>query len=336
MKRISKVSLLAAVLLLGACSHYSDELASLDQSMKVRPAAVPQDIAPAAGNTVISTGPLNEYLARDYYDLAKQENDKAFDYKAAKEYTQKAVMASKGTIVPPAKISSYDVPATIVPELTGAREQLISVLKDNIVPQNPEALAKAQTSFDCWVERAEEASDETHYADCKASFEQAMASMMTPAAGEASTVYEIAFLQTSAVPDEAAEKRIAYIAEYLSAPQNTPLTVALSAPADQKGAARINAVKNSLIGKGIAPDRILVTAQATPTAQPGNVQAMIVGTTIGAEETTTNFVPTTPAQLAPSAGLVYPETQAPAPQPQVKAAPVKKAQKTPPSYATND
>lgn len=343
MKRISNVSLLAAVLVVGACSHYSDDLASLDKSMKAKPAvmaAAPQDIAPAAGNTIISTGPLNEYLARDYYDLAKYENDKAFDYKAAKEYTQRAMLASKGTIVQPAKIASYDVPENLVPELTTAREQLVSVLKDNIVPQNPETLAKAQSSFDCWVERAEEASDETHYAGCKGEFEQAMASMTTPAAGQTSTVYDIGFLQTSAVPDEAAEKRITYIADYLNAPQNTSLTVALSAAADQTGAARLNAVKNALIGKGIAPDRILVTGQQQgaiqQAAQLGNVQAVIVGTPVGAENMTTNFVPTTPADLAPSAGIVYEPT--PAPQAPKVTAPVKKVQKpkTQESFSTND
>ncbi len=321
MKTVSKASMFAFALLLGACSHYSEDLSSLDGAMKtnttVAYAASPQDIAPAAGGP--ATGSLNTFLARDYYELARFENDKAFDYKAASQYTDKAMMASKGQLTPPSKISSFDLPTERVGELTQARANLIAALKTQNTPENGANLAKAQSSFDCWIERAEEAEDDAHFAECKGQFEQSMASLTAPAAGDANaaTVYQLGFLETSAVPDEATNKRIEYIAQTLQAPENTPLGIALSAPAGEIGNARINTVRNALIAKGVPETRItLTTPEAVPATVPptetvnGGVQATIIGSTVSSTTTTTQtyvpvtpqVVPTTQPAVAPSAG----------------------------------
>lgn len=176
-----------AILLLGACSHYSEELSSLDSDMKAAPqtfaynaAATPQDIAPAAGNSGES---FTQYLARDYYELAKYENDKAFDYKAAKLFTQKAMDAAKGTVPAPTTVSSYDIPDNLKPSLDAAQRDLTTALKDRNTPENAAALANAQTQYECWLDRAEEATDANHYAGCQSAFEGAMAALTMPAAG---------------------------------------------------------------------------------------------------------------------------------------------------------
>lgn len=315
MMRFSKILLVTAILALGACSHYSDDLSSLDGSMKANPNALaynttlaPQNIAPAAGGSAMTGGAINTFLARDYYELARYENDKAYDYKAAKQFTQKAMTAQKGQITVPSKISSFDLPAERVQELTKARTDLIAALKTQNTPENAPALAKAQSSFDCWVERAEEADEETHFAECKGQFEQSMASLMMPAAGDAlaPTVYEIGFMQTSAVPDEASKKRIDYLAGYLQQPENAPLKIALSAPADEVGKARIMAVQNAIVSKGVAAERVTITvpeaiAAAGVQAVSTGVQAVIVGSTqASTTTTTTTYVPVTPTNVAPA------------------------------------
>jgi hypothetical protein len=323
MMRFSKILLVTATLALGACSHYSDDLSSLDGSMKANPNALaynstvaPQNIAPAAGGPA---GSINTFLARDYYELARYENDKAYDYKAAKQFTQKAMNAQKGTFTAPSKISSFDVPSNRVPELTQARADLVAALKTQNTPENGPSLAKAQSSFDCWLERAEEADEDTHYAECKGQFEQSMASLMMPAAGDvvAPTVYNIGFLQTSAVPDEAAKKTREYIAGYLQQPENAPLKVALSAPVDEVGKARIAAVLKAITDKGVTPDRVSITvpevvASTGVQAVNDTVQVMILGSSASSTTTTTTtYVPVTPTPVAPTAPA--PVMPAPAP-----------------------
>ncbi|PZQ44562.1 MAG: hypothetical protein DI551_09910 [Micavibrio aeruginosavorus] len=306
MKAVSfvKLSISTLVLALAGCSHYSDELSALDREMKTPPAAVmayntaaPQDIAPAAGGAPSMT--LNQYLTHDYYDMARYENDKAYDYKASRAFTTKAVMASKGKTPMPSKISEYDVSDALVPELTTARNELIAALKTKNIPENAAALAKAQTRYDCWLDRAEEAVEETHYASCKSEFEAAMASLTTPASGD--TVFQIGFMQTSAVPDEAAQKRLEYIAQLLTAPQNAPMKVGLSAPAGEIGLSRLKAVQMMLVNKGIAAERVVMIApEAMQASAPvsenigGTVQAVLIGVPENAAQTTTTFVPVTP------------------------------------------
>lgn len=319
MKRMSKLLMVLSVLALGACEHYSDDLASLDGSMKTNQTTLayasaapvsPQDIAPAAGGPAATGGSINTFLAREYYDLARYENDKAYDYKAAKQYTKKAVSAQKGQFTGPSKISAFDIPSQHVGELTQARSDLIAALKTQNTPENGPALAKAQSSFDCWLERAEEADEDTHFAECKTQFEQSMAMLIMPAAGEAdaSTVFQIGFLQTSAVPDDASKNRIEYIANYLLKPENAPLKVALSAPADEVGTARIAAVQNAFAAKGVTPDRItIVPSEAIPATVPptqavnDGVKVVFIGSTqVTTTTTTTKFVPVTPGQIDPA------------------------------------
>lgn len=327
MTRFSKFFLVMTAVSLGACSHYSDDLSSLDNSMKANPTALaynatatsPQDIQPAAGGAASTGGSINTFLARDYYNLARYENDKAFDYKAAKQFTQKAVKAQKGEMIVPSKISAFDIPEERVGELTQARTGLISALKEQNTPENAATLAKAQSSFDCWLERAEEADEDTHFAECKTQFEQSMAMLIAPAAGDAaaSTVYQIGFMQTSAIPDEAAQKRIEYIAQILQAPENAPLKVALSAPADETGKARIAAVQNAIVSKGVTADRIVITVpEAVPATVPptqavnDGVQAIIIGSTqVQSTTTTSTFVPVTPTQVAPTMPAPAPVTR---------------------------
>ncbi len=208
MMRELKFCAWASVILLGACTHYSEDLSSLEADM-AKPVAVaaattteitsPQEIAPAAGNmmmpaptpapmpavTAMATpDALPQYLAREYYAMAKYENDKAYDYKAAKEFTQKAMASAKGKKVEPSKISAFDLNAQRARELNAARAELMAALAEQNTPENAQSLAKAQARYECWIERAEEAANDDHYASCKSEFEAAMATLTMPAAGE--------------------------------------------------------------------------------------------------------------------------------------------------------
>lgn len=208
MMRELKFCAWASVILLGACTHYSEDLSSLDADM-AKPVSVastsmsattsPQEIAPAAGNmmmpaptpapvsavTAMATpDALPQYLAREYYAMAKYENDKAYDYKAAKDFTQKAMASAKGKTIEPSKLSAFDLNAQRARELNAARTELMTALAEQNTPDNAQSLAKAQARYECWIERAEEAANDDHYASCKSEFEAAMATLTMPAAGE--------------------------------------------------------------------------------------------------------------------------------------------------------
>ena len=305
MKKINAVSV-AALLVLGACSHYSDDLASMDgkYSKPVQTAAYgtnPQDIAPAAG--MASNQTLNQTLASEYYTMARYENDTAYDYKAAKSFTQKARMAAEGKLVVPSKVSAYDVPEDKQGELNQARGELITALKTQNTPENASALGTAQARFECWLERSEEASDETHYQSCKSDFQSAMAQLIAPAAGTpaATTAYEIGFSGGSAVLDEGSKKTVSYLSNFLNSVSNETYNVNVTgftagpagAPEQAIANARVIAVRDALAQNGVAASRLnpLISVGA-PETLADKVQVLLVPTQAHDNvQTKTEYVP---------------------------------------------
>lgn len=314
--KIVSICSFTALLLMAGCSHYSDDLASLDGKMPTTEMAAlaPQDVAPAAGAGAGAGGiSLTDALAREYYDMAKFENDQAFDYKAAKIYTHKAMQAAEGKNGGPFKISAFDVTAEQAAELTPARAELIAALKNKDMLGDQAALAKAQTSFDCWVERAEEAADENHYAECKNAFEQSMAVLAMPAAGvagdetahsyEVLNAYNIVFAANSASLDDASKASIDQVAGILNAQGNAAYTANLTAFtnatsgefAKQLAAARAASLRSALAERGVDLSRVIDGGVATATQDGSVAQAQIVlNAPVAASantETTTEYVP---------------------------------------------
>jgi outer membrane protein OmpA-like peptidoglycan-associated protein len=322
MKSVSFLAL-SSVLLIAGCSHYSKDLSSLDQDMKApatQTAMVvsPQDIAPAAG-TGMDSESFRKHLAREYYDMARFENDKAYDYKASKNFTSKAVAANKGQTPVPSKISSYDIPSDRVAELTAARKQLVEALKTQNFPENASTLARAQCRYECWLERAEEAPDESHYAACKEEFEQSMAALTMPAAGNAPTVYDIAFGSGSAIIDPASSNTVELIAVFLKNPDNAAYTANVTGFGDAAATSRVNAVRDALISKGVPAEKLnpLLSPAVSPETAD-KVQVALIAPPAGVDtpyvSTTTKYVPVTPT-VVPADGSIPVPMPAPTPAP---------------------
>lgn len=304
MTRYFKSFTLTAALLLGACGHYSEDLASLDQqylkteTVVVADAAALQNIAPAAGGEYVvatNTQALTQNLARNYYELAKHENNTAFDYRAAKIFTDKALSASKGAAVAPSRVETFDVPQDKVAELNEARNDLVSALKNGMMGGYEQQLAQAQTNFDCWLERAEESSKEEHYAACKEGYQQAMVQLVIPAAGEhtigaapantilptnvasATNMYEIAFAGVGDdLVDETAARIIAQAAQFMKTPEGAGYTAIITGyTADGAERTRIVAtsralrVREMLMSNGI--DSAFIRPQIAPVQQPADI-----------------------------------------------------------------
>lgn len=297
MKSVKFSALLSVVLALGACSHYSEELSSLDGEMSkpanttiAMKAPAPQDIAPAAGGmpigyqaAVAAPVAFPQVLAREYYALAKYENDKAYDYKASKIFTQKALMASQGKTVTPSAIKSFDLTPSRAAELATARAELADALKYQNTPDNAEGLAKAQTRFECWIDRAEEAANDDHYASCKQEFEAAMASLVTPAAGTPDMM-DIMFEPGTAQVNAQSAATLDGIAQFMMNPSNAGYNLSMMGVMVQTEPTtltsdRLKSLQDALVMKGVAQTRIQagfspqVLAQGAPA---GIVRVMMV------------------------------------------------------------
>ena len=292
----------AAILLLGACSHYSEDLASLESKMSASPAvmaAAPQDIAPAAG-AMSATAIYKDTLAREFYTMAKSEQEDAYDYKAAKRYTEKVMKAKEGKAVLPSKLSAFDIPAERRAPLEQARADLMAALETKNTAENAQNLAIAQCRYECWLERAEEALDETHYAQCRNDFETAMAQLIAPAAGvygAPAENFDLRFAANSAVMDEASQKLLAHVANVMNAPENAGRTAMISGYmggiqgeyANTIAAARINAVKTALIERGVNAARL--NPAISPDAGEAKVQVILSAPAAAA------ILPATPASM---------------------------------------
>lgn len=165
MKKISILSIACAIFALGACDHYSQRLAALDTS--------PEDVAnisPAAGGDIT----FSQYLANEYYILAKYENDNMYDYQTAKYYTEKAESLNAGKMVAPASLNDFYIGDKDTRSLSAARKDLIYALTHYNVPENRYPLAVAQSRYDCWVEQT---ADYDTQSVCKKQFEDAMYSL---------------------------------------------------------------------------------------------------------------------------------------------------------------
>lgn len=165
MKKIPILSIVCALFALNACDHYSERLAALDISSEDV-----ANISPASGGDIT----FRQYLANEYYTLARFENDNMYDYQAAKYYTEKAESLTAGKMVSPASLNDFYIGDKDTTSLSAARSDLIYALKHYNIPENRYPLAIAQSRYDCWVEQT---ADYDAQSVCKKQFEDAMYSL---------------------------------------------------------------------------------------------------------------------------------------------------------------
>lgn len=176
MNKYSILTISCTVFMLSSCDHYSTQLAALDS-----PEYYTQDvsqISPAAGGGMVETT-FSGYLKLEYAQLARHEQDQ-YDYRAAKYYTKKAVALSQGTMVSPAALNDFEISPENTKELTSARQDLILALKTYNISENRQALAVAQSRYDCWLEQQEEGHKGYEIISCKTDFKHSMVSLTPP------------------------------------------------------------------------------------------------------------------------------------------------------------
>lgn len=214
--------------------------------------------------------PLQIALAREYLAFSDAEATQ-YDWVDSYYFADKGLKSAYGNTTLPENPTDWDISVDVLPELTGARQELMGILEDAAqVDKKPETAARAQYFYDCWVEQAEESWQEEDVNFCKEGFRSAIADLNSDApAGEVSakdirtTAYMVFFnLDEWALTAEGhrvLEKVIADLSEY------PDTKILLHGHADTSGSddynlsiseRRAKAVQRKLMDGGVKEDDI--------------------------------------------------------------------------------
>jgi outer membrane protein OmpA-like peptidoglycan-associated protein len=134
------------------------------------------DLSMAEGSTP-SGSAFNNDLRLEYITIAKRELDEG-DRANSRHFSEKASMAAAGKAVGPDDFSTQHVLPEYESELRSARSRLLTALGGPGAAARPDLAAKAQASFDCWMEEsAEPWWQPADRAFCQNNFETAMAGL---------------------------------------------------------------------------------------------------------------------------------------------------------------
>lgn len=112
-------------------------------------------------------------LYNDYITLSKGEYGEG-DYTDSDKFAEKAMMAASGEMVGPYDPRNWKIPANRQAVMNGAHGRLVDALAGGAKDKATVQLARAQTSFDCWVQEQEENFQPDHIAACRDAFIAAM------------------------------------------------------------------------------------------------------------------------------------------------------------------
>ena len=246
-------------------------------------AACASDIQRA--RTAEGTGsPFTRALTQEYKDFSTFEADEMYDWPNARHFARKSLLAAQGETVQPEDLGNWSLPADHLDELTAARAKLVGLLDAGARDRVPEAAARAQVRYDCWVEQQEENHQPDHIAACRDQFFESLAQVeaAAPAAAAPAAIQPETYVvyfdwNKFNIKPEAAQVLDKVIA---AAKASGTASISDTGYADRSGTEdynlklslkRADAVRDYLIKGGIAADRITVSGRgeadpAVPTA----------------------------------------------------------------------
>ncbi len=222
-----------------------------------------------ASATMPAGSDFNKNLHSGYMELATAERQE-YDWRDSSYFSSKALAAAKGETVLPDSLGSRKLPKESVAELSGAHAQLTAALQGGAAVRAPADAARAQVSFDCWMQEQEENHQPSDWAACRDVFNQAMARLK----GAPQDRYVIFFDFDSMKIDSQAEQLIMAAA---TAAKLTGGKLLVSGHADRAGdesynmalsQRRVQAVRDMLMSAGIKLESISTT-------QYGETQPML-------------------------------------------------------------
>ncbi len=210
-------------------------------------------------------------LYAEYLRYAEYEYGPMMDYVDAMFHARRALAAASGEAVEPQAVTDRLLPAEAADELSAARQRLMAVLQGGGPQKAPEATAKAQAAYDCWLEQQEENIQPDDIASCRQTFmeniQAAEAALKPPVPPTITLSADVLFDFDKAVIKDSFKPELDRIAELLK--QNPDVRVFVDGHTDTMGPAAYNmelskrraqAVADYLVGRGIDRNRITVRA----------------------------------------------------------------------------
>jgi outer membrane protein OmpA-like peptidoglycan-associated protein len=207
---------------------------------------------------------FSQGLRSGYIELADSETPNLVN-PGYNHFIRKAVGSAKGLAIMPDMVSLRTLSDAQVDELSAARARLMAGLDGNGRLKAPDAAARAQTSFDCWLENEGEG-DVAGAAECKAAFEAAMAEVERALASDIGNVYLVFFAWDRADITPVAATVLDQVANDFAAGEVPRLI--LSGHTDTTGTAEYNmalserrarAAAAELVARGVPESAIEVT-----------------------------------------------------------------------------
>lgn len=227
-----------------------------------------------AGCGVASVGNMRELaptgdsfadaLAAEYRQLALYEADEMVDWGDAGHFADKALDAASGYVREPEAVSTWNIPDGDVPELDAARERLMTFLNTGAGDVLPEQAAKAQASYDCWLEQLEENWQTEHIALCRDAFYTALGDVDQASRPQVTVFFEF----DSDVMEEEEFAKLQAFARHANLFDVG--AVVIDGHADRAGEAPYNqklsrersiAVWRKLVEAGMSPDRMAISSR---------------------------------------------------------------------------
>ncbi|HJT06195.1 MAG TPA: OmpA family protein [Stellaceae bacterium] len=123
---------------------------------------------------------FNQALASDYADYATSLRQDS-NYVDVDYFSRKGLAAAKGTTVPPEDQKRFliplEVPDQFRSQLADGRGRLVNALNGGAAERAPAVAARAQVSYDCWVNGMEDNWQAASNGTCRKQFETAMAQL---------------------------------------------------------------------------------------------------------------------------------------------------------------
>ncbi|MFA7276129.1 MAG: OmpA family protein [Pseudobdellovibrionaceae bacterium] len=232
--------------------------------------------------------PFTQALASGYRDMANREQNVMFDYADALHFARKGLAAASGEVVLPEPVSDWNLKPEHIETLSAARGKLVSALDHGAREVMPDKAAEAQVNFDCWIEQQEENWQKGDISSCKGKFEEALAAIggavMAPSEEEMPPVvampaptgpmaaedakYLVFFDFDSSKVDDGGNNVVDSVATEIK--KQTISAVKVVGYTDTSGskkynkrlsAKRANAVRDSLIARGVDPNLLVVDSK---------------------------------------------------------------------------
>ena len=112
---------------------------------------------------------FNTQLYAGYIEMSSGELAEN-DYRDSDVFAMKAAVAARGDDVRPSAVEDRRIAADKVEELSKARARLMAMLYGGGKNKAPISAARAQISFDCWMQEQEEGHQPGDIADCRNAF----------------------------------------------------------------------------------------------------------------------------------------------------------------------